>query len=42
MRQVRIGTFETNSSSTHTLVIVSKEEYEKFKKGELLFSQRKL
>jgi len=35
MRQVRTGTFETNSSSTHTLVIMSKEDYEKFRNGEL-------
>lgn len=35
MRQVRLATFETNSSSTHTLVIVSKEEFEKWKRGEL-------
>jgi len=37
MKQIRIGTFETNSSSTHTLVIVSKEEWSKFKNGEMCF-----
>lgn len=35
MRQVRVGVFETNSSSTHTLVIMTKEQHDKFKKGEL-------
>lgn len=35
MRQIRHGAFETNSSSTHTLVIMSKEDYEKFENGEL-------
>ncbi len=34
MKQIRLATFETNSSSTHTLVIVSKEEFEKWKTGE--------
>lgn len=34
-RQIRAGVFETNSSSTHSLVICSKEEYEKLQKGEL-------
>jgi hypothetical protein len=39
MRQIRIGTFETNSSSTHTLVIVNKDEYEKFKNGEMIWNR---
>lgn len=34
-RQIRRGVFETNSSSVHTLTIVSKEDFERFKKGEL-------
>jgi hypothetical protein len=42
MKQIRIGTFETNSSSTHTLVIVSKKEFEKWKSGELLLDDEKL
>lgn len=37
MKQVRLGVFETNSSSTHSLVICTKEEYEKWKSGELLY-----
>lgn len=44
MKQIRIGTFETNSSSTHTLAIVSKEQFDKFKSGGLymdLYSDEK-
>lgn len=37
MRQIRVGVFETNSSSTHSLTIVSEEDYEKWKSGKLLF-----
>jgi uncharacterized beta-barrel protein YwiB (DUF1934 family) len=33
--QVRQGVFETNSSSTHSLCIVDKSDYDKWKKGEL-------
>ncbi len=36
-RQIRIGTFETNSSSTHSLVMMSKDKFEKFEKGELFW-----
>ena len=35
---IRIETFETNSSSTHTLVIVDKDTFEKFKSEELFFN----
>lgn len=35
MRTVRIGIFETNSSSTHVLTICSEEDYDKFAKGDL-------
>lgn len=38
MKTIRIGTFETNSSSTHTLVMLSKSEYEKFKAGEIFYT----
>lgn len=34
MKLIRRNTFETNSSSTHALVIVSKEDYEAWKKNE--------
>lgn len=34
MRTIRKNTFETNSSSTHSLVILSKEDYEAWQKHE--------
>ena len=37
MKQVRHGVFETNSSSTHSLTICSREEFDKWVKGELIF-----
>ena len=37
MKQIRIGVFETNSSSTHTLVVCTDEELEKWKKGEMIY-----
>lgn len=36
--QIRRGVFETNSSSTHSLTICSKEDFEKFKNGELVLN----
>lgn len=39
MIQIRNGVFETNSSSTHTLQIVSAEEYRKLEKEELLLNR---
>lgn len=41
MKQIRVGVFETNSSSTHSLTIVSEEDYEKWKSGELLLDTDK-
>jgi len=41
-KKVRFGVFETNSSSTHNLSIVSKEMFEKFKNGELLIMGEEL
>lgn len=38
-QQIRYGVFETNSSSVHSLTIVSKEEFEKFKKGKLILDR---
>ena len=35
MELIRNNIFETNSSSTHCIVLVSKDEYEKFKNNEL-------
>lgn len=37
MKQIRMGVFETNSSSTHSLVVCTKEEHEKWLKGEFLY-----
>lgn len=34
MRKIRYNTFETNSSSTHSLVILSKEDYEAWQRHE--------
>lgn len=33
---IRNNVFETNSSSSHSLCVCTKEEYEKFKKGDLV------
>jgi len=38
IRVIRRGVFETNSSSTHSISIVSKEDYDKWNKGELLLN----
>lgn len=35
MKTIRMGTFETNSSSTHSIAICTKEQYEKWVHGEL-------
>lgn len=40
MKQIRIGVFETNSSSTHALVICTDEELEQWKEGELVYKYR--
>ena len=37
MIQIRFQTFETNSSSCHSLVFLSDDEYNRFKEGLLLF-----
>lgn len=39
-RQIRRGVFETNSSSTHSLIMCSEEEFEAWKRGEVLFQKR--
>lgn len=38
-RQIRRNVFETNSSSTHSLTMCSEEEFEQWKKGEVLFDE---
>ena len=36
MRTIRRGVFETNSSSTHSITLCAKEDYDKWEKGEVL------
>lgn len=36
---IRRGVFETNSSSTHSLVMVDEDDFELFKKGGLLYTE---
>ena len=38
-RQIRIGVFETNSSSVHSISIVSEKDFERWKNGGLIFSR---
>ena len=38
-RQIRRGVFETNSSSTHSITMCSEEEFESWKRGEVLFDE---
>ena len=40
MIQIRTGIFETNSSSVHTVVICSEEEFKKFNNDELCLNYR--
>lgn len=37
--QIRRGTFETNSSSTHSISICTEDEFTKWKNGELLYDK---
>ena len=39
MKQMRRNVFETNSSSTHSITMCSKDEYERWKNGELYFNR---
>jgi len=39
MKQVRLGVFETNSSSTHSLTMCSQEQYNDWKQGKLYFKR---
>lgn len=36
IQQIRNGVFETNSSSTHSIVIGTEEEFNKWERGELI------
>ena len=38
-KQIRRNVFETNSSSTHSITICSKSEFEAWKNGELLYNR---
>lgn len=38
MKQIRHGVFETNSSSTHSITICPQEIYDKWIKGQVLYS----
>jgi len=37
--QIRHGAFETNSSSTHAVALLSDEEYKKYQNGEIMISR---
>lgn len=37
MRQARRGVFETNSSSTHSMTICTKKEYDRFVANDLMY-----
>ena len=39
MRKVRLGIFETNSSVVHSLCIVTEDDFNKFKDGELVYDR---
>jgi hypothetical protein len=39
MKTIRRSVFETNSSSTHSITIVSKKEYEEWGKGNLFLNE---
>ncbi len=41
MKTIRQNTFETNSSSTHSITIVTKNQYEDWKSGKVLFNKWK-
>ena len=39
MLSIRAGTFETNSSSTHSIVMCMGDDFERFKAGELFLNE---
>ena len=39
MKQIRLGTFETNSSSTHSLIICTDAEYKSWLNGEAVLDR---
>ena len=42
MKTIRANTFETNSSSTHSMIILTEEEYDKLESGELYLNDDKV
>lgn len=42
MKQIRQGLFETNSSSVNTMSLFRKEEWERFKRGELVMKVKQI
>lgn len=38
-RRIRLGVFETNSSSTHSITMCLKSDYDKWVNGELVFNK---
>lgn len=38
-RQIRFGAFETNSSSTHSLIVCTQQQYLDWKDGKLLWNK---
>lgn len=38
-RQIRLGVFESNSSMTHSLQMCTKEQFEKWKRGEVWWNR---
>lgn len=38
-RTIRFGAFETNSSSTHTLTICSKKEFDEWRNGKVVYDK---
>lgn len=39
MKTIRMGTFETNSSSTHSITIMTRKEYDGWKSGCLVYDE---
>ena len=41
MQTIRRGVFETNSSSTHSITICSREDYDMWRKGDMVYNTYK-
>jgi len=42
LKTIRRGVFETNSSSTHSITMCSKEDYDKWQNGEMFYYDERL